>query len=302
MVLGQRCQLAEVLLWLLPAFWSSNYLIARAGASLIPPHVLAFGRWGLVMIILLVWRGPSLWRHRTALKDEASQSLVFGALGMWICGAWVYIGGRSTTAANIGLIYAIVPIGIAIWGALSLGERLERRQKLSMGLALAGLVVVIFRGDPLVILDITFNTGDLWILAAAVAWVAYSLLQRAWKTRLHPADRLFASCLGGLLIMAPFAYHELVTASNTLPSNALALVVLAALLPGLASFLAYAYLQKELGVARASLVLYLSPIYGALLSWAILGENPQWYHAAGALLILPGIWYSAPSSQGELTS
>jgi drug/metabolite transporter (DMT)-like permease len=38
------------------------------------------------------------------------------------------------------------------------------------------------------------------------------------------------------------------------------------------------------------LLLYLSPVYGALGAWGVLGEPPGWYHAAGAALILPSIW------------
>ena len=39
--------------------------------------------------------------------------IVLGGLGMWVCGAFVYQGGRSTSAANIGLLYALAPVMIA---------------------------------------------------------------------------------------------------------------------------------------------------------------------------------------------
>ena len=37
---------------------------------------------------------------------------------MWVCGAWVYIGGRTTPALNIGLIYAASPILVVALGRL----------------------------------------------------------------------------------------------------------------------------------------------------------------------------------------
>ena len=49
-------------------------------------------------------------------------------------------------------------------------------------------------------------------------------------------------------------------------------------------------IQRELGASRTALLLYLAPVYGALGAWAVLGEPPGWYHAAGAALILPSIW------------
>ena len=38
------------------------------------------------------------------------------------------------------------------------------------------------------------------------------------------------------------------------------------------------------------MMLYLAPVYGALLAWLVLQEVPHWYHAAGAAMILPSIW------------
>ena len=51
-------------------------------------------------------------------------------------------------------------------------------------------------------------------------------------------------------------------------------------------------MQRKLGVARVGTVLYLGPLYSALLAWVVLGERVEWYHGVGALLILPGIWLS----------
>jgi drug/metabolite transporter (DMT)-like permease len=80
------------------------------------------------------------------------------------------------------------------------------------------------------------------------------------------------------------------------------LIVLAGVVPGVLSYQAYAYMLRELGVARASLVMYLSPVYAAFTAWAVLGEAPRWYHAAGAALILPSIYLAtrgaAPAQVG----
>ena len=51
-VARRRCW-ALVLLWLVPDVWSSNYLIARSAGAHAPPHLPAFGRWGLVFVRLL---------------------------------------------------------------------------------------------------------------------------------------------------------------------------------------------------------------------------------------------------------
>jgi drug/metabolite transporter (DMT)-like permease len=68
------------------------------------------------------------------------------------------------------------------------------------------------------------------------------------------------------------------------------LVLAVATLPGYGAYLAYSVMQRELGAARVSVVLYLGPIYAAVIAWIVLGEPLQWHHAAGMALVLPGIY------------
>ena len=75
--------------------------------------------------------------------------------------------------------------------------------------------------------------------------------------------------------------------------RALALVALAGLVPGYLSYRAYALMIRTLGVAKAGLVMYMSPLYAAGMAWWLLGEAPALYHALGAALILPSIWLAS---------
>jgi drug/metabolite transporter (DMT)-like permease len=288
----RRARVARWLLWVTPALWSSNYVIARAADGVIAPHALALGRWALAFVLLLPLAAAELAARRALWRGEWRQLLVLGALGMWICGAFVYIGAHTTSATNIGLIYAATPVAIALAGARLLGEMLSARQRVGMVLALAGVVYVVAKGDVANLAGVRFSVGDGWIVAAAVSWVAYTVLLQRWPSALSPTARLAAITFGGVLVLLPFAALEAMAGPPLPPPGAKAavLVVLAALLPGFFSYQAYAYMLRELGAARSSLVMYLSPLYAALIAWLLLGEAPRGYHAVGAALILPSIW------------
>lgn len=282
---------ARLLLWVVPLLWSSNYIIARLADGLIAPHALALGRWTLAAALLLPWVGPGLWARRAALRREWRHLLVLGLLGMYICGAWVYLGGQGTSSTNIALIYAATPMAIAAASTWALHERMRRSQWAGVLLALLGLLFVIAKGDPGTLLAVQFSVGDAWIVAAAASWTAYSVLLKRWPSALGPGERLVAIIAGGLLPLLPATLAEAwLVATPPLGWPALALVLLAAVLPGALSYGAYSFLQRELGAARTALMLYLAPVYGAALAWAVLGEEPGWYHLAGAALILPSIW------------
>jgi drug/metabolite transporter (DMT)-like permease len=292
-----RQRLALALLWITPALWSSNYIVARAADGVIAPHALALGRWALAFALMLPFVGGALVATFATWRHEWKQLLALGALGMWICGAFVYIGARTTDAVNIGLIYAATPVAIALAGTRLLHERVSAAQRLGMALALCGVLLVIAKGRPGNLLAVRVTVGDAWIVAAALSWVAYTVLLQRWRTTLVPSARLAAIMLGGLLVLMPFTLAEAwLSPGPPLGTRALGLIVLAALLPGLFSYQAYAYMLRELGVARAGLVMYLAPVYAALSAWLLLGETPRWYHAAGAALILPSIYLATRAS------
>ncbi|HPM66957.1 MAG TPA: DMT family transporter [Piscinibacter sp.] len=287
-------RLAHALIFIAPALWSVNYLVARWAPGVIAPHALALGRWGVAALVLALFCHREIAARRQFIRGETLHFLVLGALGMWVCGAFVYIGGRSTAAVNIGLLYAASPVLIALFSAMWLRERFGVLQALGVALALAGVLHVLVRGQWDTLADVRLNPGDLWIAVAVVCWTAYSLLLRAWPSAFSPVARLTLVACGGIVVLLPFTLWEaLFWLPSELSWRSAGLVLAAALIPGAAAYGAYSIMQRTLGAARVSVVLYLGPLYSALIGWAVLGERIEPFHALGALMILPGIWLSS---------
>lgn len=288
---------AYVLLWTIPGLWSTNYLVARWSGDLIGPHALALARWALALLIFLPWVAKPLWQARQVVRQEWRRSLALGAMGMWICGALVYLGGHTTSATNISLIYAVSPVAIAVLSMRLMGERMGWSQRLGMVLSVVGVLYVIAKGDWRHLTAVHFVAGDAWIVLAAIAWTGYSLGLKFWPSRLAPMQRLALIMAAGVLVMVPLTVAEWLfwpaPVAASVPGagwKALGLIALAAVVPGALSYAAYTLLQRELGAARTALMLYLGPVYGALLAWIFLGEPVRNYHWVGAALIMPSIW------------
>ena len=289
-----RTRIALWLMWVTPALWSVNYIVARSAPGVVEPHMLALGRWALAGVILAFVARSELWRERSSTLADSGRYLVLGALGMLICGAWVYQGAKTTSAINIALIYAASPVLIAVGAVLWLGERFSWRQGVGVMVAMAGVFHVVVKGQWLALGQVQWVAGDGWIVVAMVAWAAFSLLQKKWATPLGSTARLAAICMGGVLVLLPFSVWEYLQPDRPAwTMQASLLVVAAGLLPGIGAYWAYGFSQKVLGASRVAASLYLGPLYGGLTAWVFLGEAMGWHHVMGAALILPGIYLAS---------
>jgi drug/metabolite transporter (DMT)-like permease len=272
-----RHRLASWLMWVTPALWSVNYIVARTAPGIIEAHALALGRWALAGAILAFIARGELWRERRSTLAHGWRYLVLGALGMLVCGAWVYLGAQTTTAMNIALIYAASPVLIALGAVFWLGERFSWRQSLGVVVALAGVFHVVVKGQWLALGQVQWVAGDGWIVLAMVS-----------------TARLAAICMGGVLVLLPFTIWEYLQPDRPAWTlQATLLVVAAGLLPGIGAYWAYGFSQKVLGASRVAASLYLGPLYGGLAAWLVLGEAMGWHHLMGAALILPGIYLAS---------
>jgi len=274
--------------------WAVNYAVAKIAPGIISPHVLALGRWSLAGLILAFIAREELWRERAGTLKVWPQYLTLGFLGMLICGAWVYWAGETTTAINIALIYSASPVLITLGAVLGLKERFSFKQGVGIFIALLGVLHVVVKGQWAALSQVIWVVGDGLIVIAMVSWAAYALLLKKWPSPLSSTARLAATCIGGSAVLLPFALFEWFATSHPDWSvNATALVLLAAVFPGVGAYWAYGFCQKTLGASGVAASLYLGPLYGSLVGWFLLNESLGLHHAVGAVLILPGIFLAS---------
>jgi drug/metabolite transporter (DMT)-like permease len=289
-----RMRLARALLFITPALWAVNYLVAKAAIGHIEPHALALLRWCIAFLLMLPFAYRELTDKWLIWRDEWKDLLFLGACGMWICGAFVYIGAKTTAAINIALLYSVAPVLIASVSAIWFHEKLRPRQWLGGALALCGMLFIISKGSWTTLTHLSFTAGDWWIVAAVISWTLYSLVLKNRKSCLSVFSRSTAVTLGGVLLLIPLTLIEMTVSGfpTTIDSRALILGLIAAVIPGFAAYQAYSFMQSELGAAKAGIVLYLGPLYGALTGYLFLNEQPQLFHFVGAALILPGVYFA----------
>jgi drug/metabolite transporter (DMT)-like permease len=282
---------AYLLLLVMPLLFSSNLVIARGMGEAVPAFTLAFLRWGVAALVLLPFTLGSLKAESAVLKAHAGRIMVLGFLGMWICGALVYLALAATTATNATLIYTTSPVIVLLIETLVLGRRLSGPRLAGIVLAMIGVAIIVLKGDLGAILRLDFNLGDLGMAAAAIAWALYSLVLKSDGLARTPTLTLFtAIAIAGALLLLPFSLVELAIVGGFPTAPRIWIWILAlALFSAVGAFSLYQYGVKIVGPAVTSCFLYLLPVYGVGMAVLFLGESLMPHHLAGMALVLTGL-------------
>lgn len=281
-----------------PLMWAGNAVVGRMVHDMVPPMTLNFLRWVGALIILLplaAWvlrRGSGLWTHWRRYA-------VLGLLGVGCYNALQYLALQTSTPINVTLVAASTPVFMLGVGWVGFGQNVTRRQIMGTVLSIAGVVLVLCRGQWDVLLQVRLVPGDLYVLLATLAWAVYSwLLSRPDdppEIRADWAAFLLAQVVPGLLWAGVFAGGEWVL---TYPSIDWGWPLAAALLyvavgPAVLAYRCWGLGVQRVGPAVAGFFANLTPLFAALFSVALLGELPHLYHALAFVMIVGGIVVSS---------
>lgn len=286
------------LLTIPPLLWAGNAVVGRVVNPLVSPITLNFLRWVVAFVFLLplaagvLRRGSGLWTHWRRYT-------VLGLLGVGAYNALQYLALTTSTPLNVTLVAASAPVWMLALGALFFGQRVSQRQLAGAALSIAGVGVVLSRGEWELLMQVRLVPGDLYILLATVGWAVYSwLLVRPGDPRAIRSDWaafLMAQLVPGLAWSGLFAAGEWAAGAARIdwgwPLAAALLYV--GLGPAIIAYRCWGVGVQRMGPTIAGFFSNLAPLFAALMSAAFLGELPHLYHATAFLLIVGGIVVSA---------
>ena len=177
------------------------------------------------------------------------------------------------------IIYTSSPIFIIIISSLFFGEKINKLKIFGLVSCLVGVLIIIIKGDILLLFNLTFNQGDLWMLGAAIGWALYSIFLFDWKSDLDVFPRFTIISLGGIISLLPFyLLEEIYFAQTQFDLNFYFWVLFAAISPGIIAFVLYTLTQQKLGASVTGFTLYLFTVYGAFYGIFLFDENLENYH------------------------
>ena len=287
-----------LLLTVPPLMWAGNAVVGRLVRDDIPPFTLNLLRWVLAFAILLplaswVLRSASpMWAHwrRFAL---------LGLLGVGLYNTLQYLALQTSTPLNVTLVASSMPLWMLALGALFFDAKVTRQQLLGAVFSIAGVAVVLARGELAQLLGLRLVIGDVFMLGATLCWASYSwLLSRHAEPAAIRSDWaafLLAQVALGVMWSGMFTAGEwaLTDAHIRWSGTLVAALAFVAIGPAVLAYRCWGLGVQRAGPAVAGFFANRTPLFAALMSTLFLGEMPQMYHLLAFALIVAGIVVSS---------
>jgi len=287
-----------LLLTIPPVLWAGNAIVGRLVRDAVPPMTLNLIRWSIALAVL-VPLGRAALRHGSGVLANWKRYSLLGLLGVGLYNSLQYLALQSSSPINVTLVASGVPVWMLLVGRLFFKVPVKRKQVVGAVLSIAGVLVVMSRGDVAQLAALRLVPGDLYMILATIAWSFYSWLLMQQKDvpalRADWAAFLLAQVGFGVLWSGALAGGEwALTDVHIAWSWPLAAALLyVAIGPAIIAMRCWGAGVQRAGPSLGAFFINLTPLFTALLSSAFLGEAPHLYHVLAFGMIVGGIAVSA---------
>jgi drug/metabolite transporter (DMT)-like permease len=290
---GNQIKQGILLAILATIIWSGNFIVARGVIHEIPPISLAFLRWACASVIMIPFGWKSIKAQWPDIKENWVHLFWAGLTGISLFNTFVYIAGHFTEAINLALIGTTSsPIFSFILARIFLKEKISPLKLAGLIFCIAGVLIILSRGDINNLIHFRFTDGDLWILLGAFSFSVYNVIARKKPVKLTPVTYLSVTFWVGTLLILPFALWELSMHPTGIQWNVSLIFIILYLGAGASviSFFCWNAAIARLGAARTSIFGNLIPVFSSLEAVWLLNEKILPTHITGMALVFAGVF------------
>ena len=282
-----------VLLSITALCWAGNAIVGRLAAGHIPPVTLSFLRWSLAFLLILPLAWKQLRQDWPAIRSRLGIMNALSLTGIGAFNTLQYWSLEYTQALNTLLLQSSGPLIVAVWSLLLLRVHLTAAQAIGIVLSLAGVLLILTRGHPTALASITFNRGDLIFLLAMAIFGFYSVLSLK-RPQIHGLSMVAFTFGCGAASLIPLLVWELhARPVMVLDAKNLLSLLYVAIFPSTIAYLCFNRGVLLIGANRAAPFLHVVPVFGSIMAFVFLGEQPEIFHVIAFALVLGGVFIAS---------
>ena len=283
---------AYLMLVLASIFWAGNFIVGKfAFLEDIPPFSLVFFRWLTVWFILLPFTYKEILNNKNNIFNSFSLLLLLGLTSVGLFNSFVYISLNYTQVINASLFNTAIPAAIILFCFLFKIENTNSYQLAGLIISVIGVFAIITRLDLNILLTLSFNIGDIWMICAVFCWGIYSAFLKKLKLKISLLSLVHILCSCGLIFLFPqFLYEYSQSDIINVNKNFLYCLVYLALFPSIGSYYCWTGAVSIIGPNRAGIFLMLIPLFSAVMAIFFFKEEFQSYHFIGSIFVIIGLF------------
>ncbi|HEY5690170.1 MAG TPA: DMT family transporter [Cyclobacteriaceae bacterium] len=271
--------------------WSGNFIVARGLNEVYTPISISFFRWLIATIVVFPFAIPYLKRDYLLLLTQWRLMVGLSFLGVTLFNTLIYLAAHFTSALNLSLFAITAPLYVVVLNRIIFKEQLSIRQIIGFLILIAGLLVLLSKGNPLTFLQLKFNKGDLLMAAAASIFGTYSVLVKLKNPAIGNLSFVSTTFILGELMLLPIFIGEQIWLSTEIsfyPKNIIQLLYIG-IGPSILSFYLWNKSIVGIGSTKAATIYNMLPIFSAFFGIFILHEPVLLAQLISAIIIVIGV-------------
>lgn len=275
-------------------FWAVNTIIAKAVILQIKPMTLSFYRWLFALIIILPFAVSPLRKDSPLIRRNLRYLFILAVPSVAVYNSILYFGAQYTTATNISLVVATMPVMTLLFSWVMNKEKPDFLQSIGVMISISGMLMIIAKGSFDLLLGLSFNPGDLLIVLSIASWAFYSVLLKRKQINISPISFLTVLiCLGIVCILPFYVWELLIFKGFEVNLVNISIFLYLGIFPSILSYIFWNYGVRTAGASIASIFMYLLPVFTSVIAFIFLHEDLFSYHFYGGFLILVGLVLSS---------
>lgn len=269
-----------------------SFLFSKEALEIVSPfHLLGF-RFFMASIVITLLKILGL-IETNFRKKSVKPLIIISIFQPVLYFTFEIMGINFTTSSQAGLMISLLPVAVAILAAIFLKEIPGRLQSICIFLSVFGVAVVMAaQGD---LGADTHYIGMFLLLGAVMSGGIYNIISRSISFNYTPVEITYFMCYTGAVLFNLIGFYRF---QNSLKEYAAfilnpQIIVSVLYLGALSSVLAFFmlnYALAKLPASQAAVFANLTTVISILAGVFIRGEPFYPLQAAGAVLIILGVW------------
>ncbi len=285
---------ADAILMATALMWGTNILVFKSSISDFNPWVFNALRliFAALTLGVLALAEAIFWpRPKSTAPIVWWRVLVFSFLSGFLYLVIFVKGIELTTAGNTALILASMPMWTAILSLFFLSERLPRVTWLGLLVTFVGTAIVTTQGSGEVSFASKYFLGNVYMLIAAMAWAAGTVMSRPILSTISPLRLAFISCALTTPLHVILAFSEIPNCfPQALEPKTLAAIIYSGVFSTGVAYATWHAGVRAVGGSHASVYQNVVTLVAVIGGWLVLQEQPMVAQVLGGVLTIAGLF------------